>query len=154
MHAIQIDNTLTDGICYLAASNHCTADFKYCRNQQSLRNGQCAGADTCTERVGNIVTTHIKRHKDAEKGSKDKQAGVVVVGITQAPINKIADHAHKHSGKNRINQLQVRTRLSLSHGKFPFGKHVESRYFNLFVIFLAPTIYIKCRNSRKNVKRR
>ena len=154
MHAIQIDNTLTDGICYLATGNHCAADFKYCRNQQSLRNSQCAGADTCTERVGNIVATHIKCHKDAEKGSKDKQAGVVVVGITQTPINKIADHAHKHSGKNRINQLQVRTRLSLSHGKFPFGKHVESRYFNLFVIFLAPTIYIKCRNSRKNVKRR
>ena len=73
MHAIQIDNTLTDSICYLAASNHCAADFKYCRNQQSLRNGQCAGADTCTERVGNIITTHIKRHEDAEKGSKDKQ---------------------------------------------------------------------------------
>ena len=66
------------------------------------------------------------------------------MGIAQAPVNKIADHAHQHSGKDSINQLQVGTHLSLSH-RISFLKNCGcvSDYCNLFAIFLETFIYLR-----------
>ena len=59
-------------------------------------------------------------------------------------VNKIADHAHQHSGKDSINQLQVGTHLSLSH-RISFLKNCGcvSDYCNLFAIFLETFIYLR-----------
>ena len=69
------------------------------------------------------------------------------MGIPQTPINKIADHAYQHSGKSGVNKLQVRTRLSLSHGSFPLEirKLADSESLsncNLFTIFLEIFLYL------------
>ena len=40
--------------------------------------------------VGNVVTTDVEGHEDAEQRRQDKQGHVAVVGIPQAPVNKIA----------------------------------------------------------------
>ena len=86
----------------------------------------------------------IKRHENAEHGRDNEQYRMVVMGIAQALVNKIADHAHQHSGKDSVNQFQVGTHLSLSH-RISFLKNCGcvSDYCNLFAIFLETFIYLR-----------
>ena len=118
VHTVQIDDTFAYSIGYLSTRDDRTADLKYRGNQQSLRDRQRPRPDAGTERVGNIVAADIKRHEHAEHGGNNEKHAVIVVGITQTPIDKIAYHADQHGGKDSINQFQVRTHLSLSHGRF------------------------------------
>ncbi len=108
VHFVQIDNAFADGVGYFAAGNHRTAHLENSGNQQRLRNGERAGTHAGAERVGYVVTADIEGHKYTEQRGQQKQHGVVVVGVAQAPENKIADHADQQGGKSKVDFLYER----------------------------------------------